>query len=325
MTNQVQKLHGEALSDEPIKTPLDVFKGQMERQKGEFLKALPSHISFEKFQRTVMTAVIGDPALLQADRQSLLYSAVKAATDGLLPDKREAAFVIFKSKGKDESGRDVWLDRVQYMPMYLGILKKVRQSDEVLSIVTHVVYQKDKFEYVLGDEERIDHKPYMGTEDRGPIIAAYCIAKLKDGFTVREVMTFQDIEKVRKTSKAGAMSENDLKYNKSAALGDPKGIWRDWYEEMARKTVFRRAAKWLPQKIEIIERAFENDDSMSIIEGVSESVPEVRAIEDKSEENAAAEMPDLKAEIEKKKAEEENKSAVPVEEVFPGDLPSKLI
>lgn len=69
-------------------------------------------------------------------------------------------------------------------------------------------------------------------------------------------MTIEDIEKIRRTSKSG---------NKDGA---PIGIWKDWYEEMARKTVFRRAAKWLPQSSELIDRVFANDDSIDTIENV---------------------------------------------------------
>lgn len=252
--------------------PHEAFEGMLLKRQGEFMKALPSHISFDKFQRTVMTAVITEPKLLGADRASLLVSCLKAAQDGLLPDKRDAALVIFNTKAKDpQTGEDKWIDAVQYMPMYSGILKKVRQSDELASIKAHVVYKKDKFHYVLGDEERVIHEPYFGTEDRGEIVAAYCIAVLKDGTIMREVMTFQDIEKIRRKSKSGAATANDVKYKKAEAIGDPKGIWADWYEEMAKKTVFRRLAKWLPQSSDLIETALKNDESMQIMDEVKGS------------------------------------------------------
>lgn len=288
-------------------TKTDNFRGFLNQQKGEFEKVLPSHISFEKFQRTVMTAVLVSPDLLEADRASLMVSCIKAATDGLLPDNRDAALVIFN--GKDPNGNG-YIKKVQYLPMYAGILKKVRQSGEMASVVTHVVYEKDKFEYILGDEERIVHDPYTGKEERGEIIAAYCISKLKDGTVFREVMSRADIEKVRRTSKSG----NDDK-------GQPKGIWASWYEEMARKTVFRRMAKWLPQSIEKFEQVFQNDDSMG--NGVMDELPpasEAEALGHDSQvtidhstgevlEGSTATQPDLKAEAERKKHEEKPKSS----------------
>lgn len=257
--NQVSTISGEQMQTEkPVPVAQKIEKGLVTR-KAEFEKALPAHITFEKFQRTVMTAIVANPELTQADLGSLFLSAMKAATDGLLPDGREAAFVIFNTKIK-EGGQDRWIKKVQYLPMWFGLLKKIRQSEEVESVRAHVVYEADmrlgKFEYVLGDEEKIIHEPYMGTEPKGAIIAAYCIAKLTNGDVIREVMTFDEIEKVRRTSKSG---------NKE---GEPIGIWKEWYPEMARKTVFRRAAKWLPQSSELIDRVFANDSSMDVIENM---------------------------------------------------------
>lgn len=280
--------------------PFEKFRDNLMAQKGKMQNVLPAHISFEKFHSVVMTACMANPMLLQAERSSLLLSCVKSATDGLLPDNREAALVIFNAKlgYKDDAGRDVYGPKVQYMPMYAGLLKKARQSKEISSIATHVVFQKDRFEYKLGDEEKIIHEPYMGTEDRGPVIAAYCIAQLKDGTVHREVMTRGDIEKVRKTSKSGDKN------------GQPSGIWAQWYDEMARKTVFRRASKWLPQSIdkegnEI--RIFDNDETLEAIEGIAEG--ETYTIEG---DDAPAQLeeikeaqPDLKQAIDEKKAEAE--------------------
>lgn len=280
------KLQGKELTQGAVK-PLDAFRNTLNNQKGEFQKVLPSHISFEKFQRTVMTALITNPELLSADRQSLLVACIKAATDGLLPDSRDAALVIFSTKEKTQEGERT-IKKVQYLPMYAGILKKVRQSKELLSVVSHVVYAKDAFEYVLGDDERIIHEPYMGQEDRGAIIAAYCITRLKDGSIVREVMTAHDIEKVRKTSKSG----NDYE------TGKPKGIWKLWYDEMARKTVFRRASKWLPQSIEIVERVFENDDTMEVMSDHSADDPKMIEGIANPETGEINEQPDLKVIIE---------------------------
>ena len=296
--NTAQKLEGTAVATAAppqgkALTKTDTFRGFLNQQKGEFEKVLPSHISFEKFQRTVMTAVLVSPDLLEADRASLMVACIKAATDGLLPDNRDAALVIFNSKDGNN-----WVKKVQYLPMYAGILKKVRQSGEMASVVTHVVYEKDKFEYILGDDERIVHEPYTGKEERGEIIAAYCIAKLKDGTVFREVMSLQDIEKVRRSSKSG----NDDQ-------GQPKGIWKSWYEEMARKTVFRRMAKWLPQSIEKFEQVFNNDDTMTVMETVpaaeAEALGQDEALTIDSQtgevlSGAAMTQPDLKAEIEKK-------------------------
>jgi recombination protein RecT len=52
------------------------------------------------------------------------------------------------------------------MPMIGGVLKKIRNSGELASISAQVAYSADFFEYELGDEEKITHKPFLGG-DRG--------------------------------------------------------------------------------------------------------------------------------------------------------------
>lgn len=207
--------------------PIEEFRQTLTRLEPEFATALPAHIPAERFRRVTMTAIQANPDLLSADRRTLLGAVMKCAQDGLVPDGRDAALVIFKTK-KDDN----WIKAVQYMPMVGGVLKKVRQSGQLATIAAHVVYEADEFEYVLGDDERIVHKPAM--KDRGKPIAAYAVAKLTDGSIQREVMTIEEIERVRSVSRA-----------------KDKGPWVEWWTEMARKTVLRRLAKYLPQNTEL--------------------------------------------------------------------------
>ncbi len=316
MTNTAKKLEGTAVQTGTgtgvAVSKTDSIRNFITAQKIEFEKILPSHITFEKFQRVFMTAVIASKDLQDADRASLMLACLKAATDGLLPDGRDAALVIFN---KNTKNGNEWVTTkiAQYMPMYQGILKKCRQSGQISSVVTHVVYEKDKFEYILGDEERISHEPYMGKEDRGYIFAAYCIVKLKDGSIVREVLPWADIEKIRLASPAGAKNEYDVKKS-GGKVGDPKGIWEKWPEEMSRKTAFRRASKWLPQSIEDANRLFTNDQTL----GDEDTLPPRAEAEASSLgdivggvtidnetgevfEGSSITQPDLKADIEKKK------------------------
>lgn len=226
-------------------TPMEAMRGTLVKMEQEFKAALPPQIPVEKFIRTTLTAVQMQPDLLGADRRSLLGSCMKAAQDGLLTDGREAALVIFNSKeGK----------KVQYMPMVGGILKKIRNSGELASISANVVYDRDQFEYELGDDERITHKPFLG-QDRGNPIAVYAVAKTKDGAIYREVMSVSDVEKVRAASRAG-------KY----------GPWVDWWDEMAKKTVIRRMAKRLPSSADV-DQVFESDNEASGFVQVQRSEP----------------------------------------------------
>lgn len=199
----------------------------------QFKVALPPHIPVERFVRIVLTAVNSTPALQSADRRSLFEAAMKCAADGLVPDGRDAAFVIYGGK-------------VVYMPMVWGIVKKVRNSGELAEIASHVVHANDEFTYEFGDNERIIHKPEFA--DRGAPIGAYAIAKTKDGAIYREYMTAEEINAVRDISKAKG------------------GPWfGPFYLEMWRKTVIRRLAKRLPMST-YLEDFMRRDDDMYDLE-----------------------------------------------------------
>ncbi len=136
----------------PVQTRdlVTVFKSQIANNESEFRAAMPAHIPVERFTRVVTTAVVGNPDLLTADRRSLFESATKAAQDGLLPDGREGALVIYNTKVKLD-GKEHWIKKVQWMPMIAGILKKVRNSGELSTIVARVVYDGDKFRNWIDD------------------------------------------------------------------------------------------------------------------------------------------------------------------------------
>lgn len=215
----------------------------------EFRSALPAHITPERFIRTAQTAINLNPDIVDCDRRSVYGAIMKAAQDGLVLDGREAALVKFRSKNGDQC---------QYMPMVAGILKKARNSGEISTISAHVVYSNDTFNYTLGDEERIEHRPHLGT-DRGKPVLVYAVATLKDGGKQRAIMTVAEIERVRAVSRA-----------------KDGGPWTTWWDEMAKKTVIRRLAKYLPSSADRdedeLQRTIERDDD--IYQPEPETAPE---------------------------------------------------
>lgn len=218
------------------------FGEQLKTRQSQFVAALPAHIPVERFLRVVMTAIQNNPQLARADQQSLWNSAMRAAQDGLLPDGREGAFVIYNSKEKGDDGKDYWIKKVQWLPMIAGIRKKVRNSGEIANWEAQVVHAKDHFEFELGDEPYIKHKPSM-EEDPGPVIAAYSVAVLKSGEKSREVMTRAQLDKVRAASK----SPNS-------------GPWESWFEEMCRKSVAKRHSKVLPMSTDLDDLMRRDED-----------------------------------------------------------------
>lgn len=233
----------------------DRLRHGLERRADDFKMALPAHITPEKFQRTVMTAAQSNPDILRADRATLITACMKAAQDGLLPDGREAALVVFNTRAKID-GQWQSVAQVQYMPMVFGLRKKILQSGEISSIETNVVYRREveegHFIFEGGTEAMLRHRPMLDLTDEDltdeHIVAAYSVATMKDGTKSFEVMRRAEINKVRQASKTGALGRE---YNGKKI--EPKGPWVDWFAEMARKTVMRRHSKTLPMSGDIVD------------------------------------------------------------------------
>jgi recombination protein RecT len=232
------------------------IKQELAALQPQVAAALPEQITPEKFMRVVMTALVRSPELGAPEcRRSLLTAAVQAAQDGLLPDGREGAFVIYKNKVKGRDGAaDRWEPRVQWMPMVAGIRKKIYNSGEVLSLTAQVVFERDEFKHWTDDAgEHLLHKPEYLAAERGKPVLVYAIARLKGDATVIEVMTAKQIGMVQSVSKSG-----------------DRGPWNDWPEEMWRKSVVKRIAKSLPMNTDV-QVALDRDNELYELRKASES------------------------------------------------------
>jgi recombination protein RecT len=213
------------------RTPMTVAAGL----KPHLRETLPKHIDPDAFARTIQTALQVQPDLMQATPRSLMVACMKAATDGLILDGREAALVL--RNVKTQTGG--YEKQATYQPMVQGLMKLARNSGQIASIVAQVVYQNDRFTYVLGDDERIEHAPAPLTEDRGKPIAAYAIVKLTDGTTIREIMRASEILNI------GGQGSNAHQYDPAKGKN-----FAEWW----RKTAIRRITKYIPRSSDAIGR-----------------------------------------------------------------------
>jgi recombination protein RecT len=189
--------------------------------------SLPDHIDRERFVRMVKATVSQDPTLLSASHRSIVMACIKAASDGLFIDGREAAMVIRNSKGGKVAS---------YLPMYQGLMKLARNSGQIISMTANVVYEFDSFRYILGDEERIEHLPAGLDAEPGKPIAVYAVVRMTDGTVVREVMRRAAVLNI------AAQGQNAFQYDPAKGRN-----WAEWW----RKTVIRRVCKWLPRSTEL--------------------------------------------------------------------------
>lgn len=215
--------------------------------------ALPATIPLDRFKATFITAVAHNPDILTCDVQSIKTALMKAASDNLMPDNREAALVPFNTKVKNAQGKEEWKKLAQYMPMVQGIRKRALELGGA-RITAECVYENDHFDAVLGDDPHIEHKPAKLGQPRGEIIGSYAIFKDEQGNILhREIMAKEDVESTRKVSRS-----------------KDGPAWREFFGEMAKKAVVRRGSKSVPSLPEKLRTVIERDDEYADFTQISE-------------------------------------------------------
>lgn len=201
--------------------------------KDQIARALPQHMDADRMLRVATTCVSKAPGLRQCDPMSFVAAMLSLSQFGLEPDGRHAHLIPY---GKT----------VQLVVDYKGLVALARRSGDVTTIKADKVCENDVFTVDLGQitEHKIDYR-----KPRGKAYAYYCMVQLKDGATQHEVMTVEEVDAIRKRSKAGG-----------------SGPWVTDYDEMAKKTVFKRLSKWLTLSPEFRD-AFEKDDDTVVDRG----------------------------------------------------------
>lgn len=171
----------------------------------------------DRMCRWFMTALRNQPKLYKCDLDTLFGCLIQSAQLGLDPSgvTGEAYLVPYKTKAT-------------FIPGYRGLLKLARRSGDIQEVCADVVYEKDDFTYEQGLDSKLRHIPSEAT-DAGMLTHAYAYAKFTNGGRQFVVMTKAEVDGIRGQSAAGN-----------------SGPWVDHYPEMAKKTAFRRLAKWLP-------------------------------------------------------------------------------
>lgn len=211
--------------------PVVNFKTLLEGKRDQLAQLVPKHLTVERLMKVAVGALMKSPNLQKCTPTSLMNCFIGAAEVGLEPGGVLGhAYLV------------PYGDTATLIIGYRGLIELMRRTGELASIRCVVVHEKDTFKLTEGIEQTIRHEPFLAG-DAGPLKFVYCVAKLKDGSVQVELMTRHQIEEIRKRSRAGQ-----------------SGPWVTDFEEMAKKTVLRRAAKYLPVASERFQKAIEIDD-----------------------------------------------------------------
>lgn len=195
--------------------------------------ALPKHMTPDRMARIALTQLRKNPKLAQCTAASLGACVLQAAAIGLEPDGRRAHLIPRENRKAGTTECTLLID-------YKGLVELAIRNGDLRRIHADVVCENDDFEYNLGEIER--HRIDL-RKPRGEVYAVYCLVTRKDNGTQAVVMSREEVETVRSRSQ----SRND-------------GPWVTDWNEMAKKTVFRRMTKWLVLSPEIRDAVEYDDD-----------------------------------------------------------------
>ncbi len=212
-------------------TPLNKIKSLLssDTMKAQFAAALPKHLSAERFCRIAITALTRTPKLVNCTQESLFKCLLDLSALGLEPDGRRAHLIPYG-------------DQCTLIIDWKGLAEMAMRSGVIAKLHADIVCENDIFAYNLGEivQHTVDWK-----RDRGPMYAAYAMAVTKDGPVFVQVLTKAEIDGIRKRSKSGN-----------------NGPWVTDYNEMAKKTAFRRLSKWLPLSAEFRDAVEKDSDEV---------------------------------------------------------------
>lgn len=198
--------------------------------KDQISRALPTHLTPDRFVRVATTTLLRVPKLAECDQASFMKAMLDCSSLGLEPDGRRCHLIPFENRRAGTVECQLIID-------YKGLIELAKRSGEVKTWKAHTVCQNDPlFEWENGE---ITHK-IDWLADRGEVLAVYSHVTTKDGDSDYEVMTKAEVEAIRNRSRAGN-----------------SGPWQTDWSEMAKKTVLRRHSKRLtlsPEFHDAIER-----------------------------------------------------------------------
>ncbi|PKE16417.1 recombination protein RecT [Macrococcoides caseolyticum] len=254
LKQQVQTTQQNQVANQPKPQTIDDY---MKKMAPAMAQALPKHMDIDRLTRLAMTTIRTTPALKDADVGSLLGAVMQAAQLGLEPGLMGHCYLLpFNNKNKG-------IKEVQFIIGYKGMIDLARRSGHIKSIYAHAVYSNDEFDYELGLESKLVHKPTMNA-DKGEFVGAYAVAHFKDGGYQFEFMSKADIEKRKGRSKAA-----NSKFSP----------WTSDYEEMAKKTVVRHMWKYLPISVEVQQQVAYDEGTGKDISKIKDVTPDDTMLE----------------------------------------------
>ncbi|MEQ9242060.1 RecT family recombinase [Roseovarius indicus] len=182
-------------------------------------------VSASRFKRAALTALAQNDYVVKSCSRGPIYSALmNAASAGLElhPALGQAYLVPRKGQAVLQVG-------------YKGLIALAQRHPSIAAVDAGVIREGDEYELIEGTHPELRIKRSLTP---GGWIAAYCVTHYSGGVAVPTIMTKEQIETHR--------DKHSDAYKRGGAGAK---VWKDRPEEMAKKTVLRKAAKMWPVSI----------------------------------------------------------------------------
>ena len=246
----------------PVKSAQDVFKAQLERSWPRIAAVAPKAMNKERMFQLALSAYNQTPELAKCSTASVLGCLMKCTALGMEPsavDGLGRAYIL-PFYNKKTGGTEA-----TFILGYKGMIDLARRSGQLTDISARVVHEGDDFEYEYGLDEKLRHIPSTAPIEGRQLTHVYMVAHFKDGGHYIDVMTRDEVEAVRKRSKAANF-----------------GPWKTDYEAMAMKSVIRRAFKFMPVSVEAAGAVNADETVQTVNEGEGDPIvamPDVIEVE----------------------------------------------
>jgi recombination protein RecT len=205
-----------------------------------FEKLAPKSIRFEAEKGYALQLLQNNPFLAQVaegNKLSLLHAVTNCAAIGLSlnPAKREAYLITRTVKEGNQ-----YISKVFLEPSYQGLCNLATNTGSIEWVQANVVYANDVFiDNGVGEKPTHTYSAFAKPDSRGEFAGVYCVAKTKSGDFLTTIMPADEVYSVRDRSEAYKAMVERKKGN--------GGPWVSDFNEMAKKSVVRRAVKMWPK------------------------------------------------------------------------------
>jgi len=205
-------------------SPRVTMRDAIERQRDEIAKALPNTMTAERFIRLVLTECSRTPKLYACTIESLLGASMVASQLGLEPGGGLGHCYLIPRVNRKKG-----VTEAQFLLGYKGMIDLARRSGDIASIEAHAVYDADEFDFEQGSRSFVRWRKSL-SDGRGAAVAYFAIVKFRGGGEQFDVLSVAEICRHR---------------DQYADVGD-FSPWVTAFDQMARKTVIRQMAPYLP-------------------------------------------------------------------------------